>query len=147
MKILGINPIRSTVPGRNLAIRRWQRWGGGDDIDFPGTLFNYIPEAHLPYGPPSRTCDNQRKHSWALLNSPDLINNIDHLIKKTVRKGREDSIGNMFKLYITGYGEFFNEVDPGCNSVSFARSANPNSDGEDHTKMTTDIRMDFNKRS
>lgn len=120
---------------------------GGDDIDFPGILFNCVLETHFAGGPALRTCDDQRIHSWALINSPDLVNNIDELIKKIVTKGRKGTIGNKFKLYVTGYGEFFNEVDTGCDSVTFARTANPNPDGKDHTKMTTDIRKDFNKMS
>lgn len=120
---------------------------GGDDIDFPGILFNCILEAHIIGGPPSRTCDDQRKHSWGLINNPTLIDNIDHLIKKTVTKGRQGSIGDQFKLYVTGYGEFFNEDDTGCDTVTFARTANPNPDGKPHTLMTTEIRKDFNHMS
>ncbi len=120
---------------------------GGDDIDFPGILLNCIIETHILGGPALRTCDDQRKHSWDLINSPDLVNNIDHLIDKTVTRGRKGSIGDKFKLYVTGYGEFFNEVDPGCNTVTFARTANPNPDGKDHTLLTTDLRKDFNDMS
>lgn len=120
---------------------------GGDDIDFPGILFNCILESHIYGGPPQRTCDDQRKHSWGLINSPDLINNIDHLIKMTVTRGRKGPIGDKFKLYLTGYGEFFSEVDTGCDSVTFARAANPNPDGKNHILMTTEIRKEFNKMS
>ncbi|GAM42242.1 esterase family protein [Talaromyces pinophilus] len=59
----------------------------------------------------------------------DLVNNIDHLIKKIVTK------------------EFFNEDDPGCNSVTFARTANPNPDGKDHIMMTTELRSEYNSMS
>ena len=120
---------------------------GGDDIDFPGILFNCILDAHIMGGPPQRTCDEQRKHTWSLINSPDLVNNIDHLIKKTVIKGRTGSIGDKFKLYVTGYGEFFNADDPGCDTVTFARTANPKPDGQDHTKLTRKLRKDFNQMS
>jgi hypothetical protein len=120
---------------------------GGDDIDFPGILFNCVLDAHILGGPPQRTCDEQRQYSWSLINSPDLANNIDHLIQKTVTRGRKGSIGEKFKLYVTGYGEFFNEVDQGCDTVTFARTANPTPDGRDHTKMTTDLRKDFNHMS
>lgn len=121
---------------------------GGDDIDFPGILFNCILETHIPGGgPPQRTCDEQREHSWDLINSPDLVDNIDHLIQKTVDRGRKGPIGEKFKLYVTGYGEFFNQDDPGCNSVTFARTANPNPDGKDHIKLTIELRKDFNHMS
>ncbi|KAI9674953.1 MAG: hypothetical protein M1817_001359 [Caeruleum heppii] len=121
---------------------------GGDDIDFPGILFNCILETHIPGGgPPARSCDDQRKHSWGLINSPDLVNNLDHLIKKTVKKGREGTIGDKFKLYVTGYGEFFNAVDKACDDVTFARTANPKDDGKEHIKLTTELRGDFNDMS
>ncbi len=106
-----------------------------------------ILETHLWGGPVYRTCDDQRKHSWNLINSPDLVNNIDHLINKTVVRGRKGSIGDKFLLYVTGYAEFFNEVDTACNNVTFARTANPKNDGKKHTNMTTEIRKDFNHMS
>ena len=98
-------------------------------------------------GPPSRTCDDQRKHSWDLINSPDLINNIDHLISEIVDKGRKGTVGDKFLLYVTVYAEFFNEVDPACNDITFARIANPIDDGKDHTKLTIELRKDFNQMS
>jgi len=104
--------------------------------------------AHLwGVGPPFRTCDDQRKHSWGLINSPDLVNNIDHLIKKTVDKGRKGTIGDKFLLYVTGYAEFFNEVETACDDVTFARKANPVNDGKEHTKLTTELRKDLNHMS
>lgn len=98
-------------------------------------------------GPAYRTCDDQRKHSWNLINSPDLVNNIDHLINKTIVKGRKGSIGDKFLLYVTGYAEFFNEVDLACDNITFARTANPKNDGKEHTNLTTTIRKDFNHMS
>ncbi len=120
---------------------------GGDDIDFPGILFNCILEYHVYGGPAYRTCDEQRKYTWGLIKSPDLVKNLDHLIKKTIARGRSGTIGDKFKLYVTGYAEFFNEVDKGCNTVTFARAANPNPDGKEHTKLTTELRKDFNQMS
>ena len=120
---------------------------GGDDIDFPGIIFNCILEAHFWGGPIYRPCDEQRKVSWDLLKSPNLVNNVDHLIKKAVAKGRKGTVGDQFKLYVTGYAEFFNQDDPGCDGVTFARAANPKDDGKDHIKMTKKIRKDFNDMS
>lgn len=62
-------------------------------------------------------------------------------------KARQGQAGNKFKLYVTGYGQFFNSETTLCNDVTFARTANPKSDGKKHTMMTTDIRADFNKMS
>ena len=104
-------------------------------------------DSHIIGGPRSRTCDEQRQHTWDLIISPDLIDHIDHLIKKVVNKGRRGSIGNDFRLYVTGYAEFFNEVDTGCDEVTFARTANPVDDGKEHTKLTTGLRKEFNSMS
>ena len=49
-----------------------------------------------------------------------------------------------FYLYVTGYGQFFNADDPGCNSVTFAR--NPN--GPDQTPLLTqELRAELNALS
>jgi hypothetical protein len=82
-----------------------------------------------------------------LINDPSLVDKIDNLIKAVVAKGRSRPIGDNFRLYVTGYAQFFNEDDPGCNTVTFARSANPYDDGKPHNLMTTDLRKDFNDMS
>ena len=120
---------------------------GGDDIDFPGILFNCVLEAHIFGGPPFRTCDDQRKHTWGLINDPALVTSISGLIGKIVTKARQGQAGNNFKLYVTGYGQFFNNKTTACNDVTFARSANPKPDNKPHTMMTTELRTDFNAMS
>ncbi|KAI0098282.1 SGNH hydrolase-type esterase domain-containing protein [Nemania sp. FL0031] len=122
---------------------------GGNDIDFPGIIFNCILETHLPFGAglPQRTCEEQRTVSWELINSPNLVNNIDATIKKVVEKGRKGTIGDKFKLYVTGFPQFFNAETEECNGVTFARTANPNDDGAEHTKMTMELRTEFNEMS
>ena len=79
-----------------------------------------------------------------MINSPNLVNNVDSLIKQIVSKGRKGTIGDKFLLYVTGYAAFFNEDDTACDDITFARTANPIDDGKEHTKMTTDLRKDFN---
>ena len=64
-----------------------------------------------------------------------------------MEEGRKGSIGDKFLLYVTGYAEFFNEVETACDDVTFARTANPIDDGKEHTKLTTDLRKDFNHMS
>ncbi|KAF2825179.1 hypothetical protein CC86DRAFT_419014 [Ophiobolus disseminans] len=107
---------------------------GGDDVDFPGILNNCILEGFpwpLSQGFTPRTCDEQRALSWSLIAQDDsrktpkndLVAKIDAVIKKIVTVGKKN-IGS-FKLYVTGYGQFFNAEDPYCDTVTFARSANP----------------------
>ena len=120
---------------------------GGDDIDFPGILLNCILESHVPGGPPTRTCDDQRDHSWSLIKSDNLWKNFGNLIGKIVDKGRKGPVGDKFRLYVIGYGQFFNDKTTACDNVTFARTANPKDDGKKHTMITTNLRQDFNKMS
>lgn len=122
---------------------------GGNDIDFPGIIFNCILETHLPggAGPPARSCEEQKKVTWDLLISPDLEENIAGTIKKVVDKGQSGTIGDNFRLYVTGFPQFFSEETDECDSVTFARTANPNPDGKDHTMMTQENRKEFNSMS
>lgn len=121
---------------------------GGDDIDFPGILFNCIIETHLPSGgPPFRTCEDQQTYSWGLINDPALVTSISELIGKIVTKGQAGQAGDKFKLYVTGYGQFFNAATTLCNDVTFARTANPKPDGKPHNMMTTTLRTTFNDMS
>ena len=118
---------------------------GGNDIDFPGILFNCILESHLlTGGPPFRTCDDQRAHTWGLIRDPSLVTSISTLIGQIVTKGRAGQAGDRFRLYVTGYGQFFNNVTTACNDVTFARTANPTPDGKPHVMMTNEIRTEFN---
>ncbi|KAI1201549.1 hypothetical protein F5X97DRAFT_338488 [Nemania serpens] len=101
----------------------------------------------LGAGPSQRSCDEQRQVSWDLINSADLVNSIDQTIKKVIEKGRSGTIGDSFKLYLTGFPQFFNAETEACNEVTFARTANPDDDGKEHTKMTMEIRREFNDMS
>jgi hypothetical protein len=100
-----------------------------------------------------RTCAEQLTLTWSLLASdaahtapnPVLVSKIDSVIKKIVTFGKNNE--KLFKLYVTGYGQFFNEKDTYCNTVTFARSANPHYDGKPHILMTTELRKEFNEMS
>lgn len=120
---------------------------GGNDIDFPGIIFNCILEFHLMGGPEKRTCPEQKDLTWGKLIDPGLAEKISGTIKKVVKKGREGPIGDDFKLYVTGFPQFFSEETDECDKVTFARSANPNDDGKEHTRMTQENRKEFNKMS
>lgn len=122
---------------------------GGNDIDFPGIVFNCILEFSLPFGagPPYRTCDEQRQVSKDLIKDPKLVDNISNTIKGVVNKGRKGPIGDKFRLYVPGFPQFFDTTTSECDTVTFARTANPNPDGKEHTKMTQAIRKEFNEMS
>ena len=120
---------------------------GGDDIDFPGLLLNCMLESHVPGGPPSRSCEDQRTYSWGLIKDPKLVDDISGLIGKILDKARRNPIGDKFLMYVVGYGQFFNAKTDVCDDVTFARVANPKDDGKPHQRLTKDIRDEFNQMS
>lgn len=98
---------------------------GGDDIDFPGILFNCILGIHLAVGgPPKRSCTDQRKYTWSRLNAKEYITALGTTIDAIVKKGRQGPKGNDFDLYVTGYGRFFNDetTDTTCEKTTFVSS-------------------------
>ncbi|KAL9069439.1 MAG: hypothetical protein Q9157_006154 [Trypethelium eluteriae] len=117
---------------------------GAENTDFAGIFFSCILEQHIWGGPPKSTCADQKLRTWGFLNAPKLVDDIDHAIQQVVAKGRKGPIGNSFQLFVTGYPTYFNQDDPGCNTVTFARSANPKPDGKQHTMLTTDLRKELN---
>lgn len=88
---------------------------GGNDIDLKGLIMNCVYQFF-----PTHTCPTQQQISWDKINSPDLVNNIDKVITKTVAKGREGPAGEDFKLYVTGYGKLYNAESLQCNDVTFS---------------------------
>lgn len=101
-----------------------------------------------------RTCDEQRDLSWSLISEDgdhykpnnNLVNSISSVIQRATDYGQAAS-GDDFRLYVTGYGQFFNDKDHGCDTVTFAISANPDNDGKPHNLLTTELRQDFNLMS
>jgi hypothetical protein len=95
---------------------------GGDDIDFPGILFNCILGAHVTGGPRKRTCTDQRAYTWSLLNSGQFVLDLGRLIPAIMDKGKKGPKGDDFKLFMTGYGRFFNAdttgSDTNCDGIT-----------------------------
>lgn len=84
---------------------------GGNDIDFPGIIFNCIIELRLPFdidiGITSRPCKEQREITWDLLLNSGLADKIDQTIKMAVERGRKGAAGGGFRLYVAGFPQFF----------------------------------------
>jgi hypothetical protein len=119
---------------------------GGNNIDFPGIIFNCILEYRIGWGlgPEWLPCPEQRTKTWGLLNDAALLQDIDGIIKKIVAKANEHPNGKFFRLYVTGFPEFFDVTTTECDSVTFA--IKPKEDGTS-TKMTVELRKDFNAMS
>ncbi|KAL2205969.1 hypothetical protein CC79DRAFT_1246265, partial [Sarocladium strictum] len=123
---------------------------GSNTKDIEAYQFYDEPTSGTPnsqFGPPKRSCDDQKVITWNLLVDPNLAEKISGTIKKVVDKGREGPIGNDFKLYVTGFPQFFSTETTECDDKTFARNANPNPDGKEHVKLTQDIRKEYNDMS
>jgi len=120
---------------------------GGNDIDFPGIIFNCI----LQWNPPGTKylpCPEQKERTRALLDSQATVDNIAHTINKVVDRGRLGPAKDRFKLYVTGFPRFFNEKTKPCDDVTFARDANPIRDPKkEYINMTQELRGEFNQMS
>lgn len=72
---------------------------GGNDIDLKGLIMNCVYRFF-----PTHTCATQQAISWKKIDSPDLVNGIDAVIKKTVAKGREGLLGRISDYMLQGMG-------------------------------------------
>ncbi|KAL8989940.1 MAG: hypothetical protein Q9169_008244 [Polycauliona sp. 2 TL-2023] len=106
------------------------RWGdrpefvtismGGNDIGFLELVIRCIYSIPNPTNP-RQTCDDAIAGSQRLVNSPDFVNDAINVIIATLRQGISRGTPN-FKVFVTGYAQFFNEQTTQCNDVTFLPS-------------------------
>ncbi|KAL8915870.1 MAG: hypothetical protein Q9208_008817 [Pyrenodesmia sp. 3 TL-2023] len=66
----------------------------------------------------SMECGDAIARSQRLVNSRNFVNDAINVLIATLRQGT-DRQGPSFKIYVTGYAQFFNERTAQCNTVSF----------------------------
>ena len=113
---------------------------GGNDIGF----YNILTACVLWVGGYwAGDCDAELAKAKEILASPDLSANITSALKEILDKSGNDN----FKIYMTGYVTFFNEITPLCESSSF-RIYNPHYDTTHEEKgqpwLTTALRTRLN---
>ncbi|KAI4169785.1 MAG: hypothetical protein LQ343_005434 [Gyalolechia ehrenbergii] len=91
---------------------------GGNDIGFKELVATCIYSIPLD---PFRNCDQVIAYSQGRVNSDDFINGAKDVIIAALIKGAGRGVPD-FKVYVTGYAQFFNEQTPQCNDVSFRPS-------------------------
>ena len=75
-------------------------------------------------------CEDQIKRSHHLLfgttghTEGELAYTISSLIDTIFSKGRDPSVNGKFRLFVTGYGQFFNADTPECDNVTLAVDGN-----------------------
>ncbi|KAL8811577.1 MAG: hypothetical protein Q9200_001694 [Gallowayella weberi] len=104
------------------------RWGdrpefvtlsmGGNDIGFKELVTLCVYSIPLS---PLMDCAGAIARSQRLVRSDDFTNDAINVIVTILRKAADRGIPN-FKIYVTGYAQFFNERTTQCNSISFRPS-------------------------
>ncbi|KAL8780179.1 MAG: hypothetical protein Q9213_006577, partial [Squamulea squamosa] len=90
---------------------------GGNDIGFKELVMLCVYSIVNPTSP-FMTCDDAIARSQRLVNSPDFVNDAMNVIIATLRQGTSRGVPN-FKVYVTGYAQFFSERTTQCNTVTF----------------------------
>ena len=113
---------------------------GGNDIGF----YNILTACVLWVGGYwAGDCDTEIAKAYGLLASPDLSADIASALKEIIDKNGEKE----FKIYMTGYVTFFNEITSICESSSF-RIYNPHYDDTQKEKgqpfLTMPLRTKLN---
>ncbi|KAL8784301.1 MAG: hypothetical protein Q9213_004059 [Squamulea squamosa] len=109
---------------------------GGDDIEF----LSLVLECILQMYPFSNPCEEQIQRSASKLDDPLLFNSLDLIIKQILIRGIT-SAGEGFRLFVTGYAQFFNEKTDQCDDATFSYWDR----GDEAQKLTKDLRQKLNK--
>ena len=109
---------------------------GGDDIQFLNLIWYCVYEL-TPF-PWSKSCSDQIKDSTSILRDDKWKNTFDALVKTALYKGYL-SAGPGFKLFVTGYPQFFNEETTQCNNATFSYWPIPHP-----SYLTQDLRKQLN---
>ncbi|KAL8896606.1 MAG: hypothetical protein Q9207_007639 [Kuettlingeria erythrocarpa] len=88
---------------------------GGNDIGFKELVAICIYSFPIK---PFKDCAQVIAYSQGRVKSDDLINGAKNVITAALAKGASRGVPD-FKVYVTGYAQFFNEQTPQCNRVSF----------------------------
>lgn len=90
---------------------------GGNDIGFKELVASCIYSIPITL----RDCDQVIADSMQSLLSPDFVGDASGVIITALLKGTA-RVGQDFKVYVTGYAQFFNEQTTQCNHISFRPS-------------------------
>ncbi|KAI4244973.1 MAG: hypothetical protein L6R42_010311, partial [Xanthoria sp. 1 TBL-2021] len=108
---------------------------GGDDIEFLSLILYCILQM---YGF-SNPCEEQIQQSTTKLQDDKFYNSLDMVIKQILIRGIT-AAGEGFKLFVTGYAQFFNEKTDQCDEVTFSYWDR----GDEAKKPTKDLRQKLN---
>lgn len=87
---------------------------GGDDVEFLWLILYCILQFFQ-----TNPCQEQITRSQAIIDSPLFYNSLDYVIKNALIRGIT-AAGPGFKLFVTGYAQFFNATSTQCDSACFS---------------------------
>lgn len=87
---------------------------GGDDVEFLWLILYCVLQFFK-----NNPCQEQIARSQEIIDSPLLYNSLDYVIKNALIKGIT-AAGPGFKLFVTGYAQFFNETSTQCDNTCFS---------------------------
>lgn len=109
---------------------------GGDDIEFLWLIMYCVLQFFK-----NNPCDQQITRSRGILESDKFYNSLDYVVKNALIRGIK-AAGPGFKLFVTGYAQFWNEDSDQCDSACFSYW-DPKC--ENSEKLTKDLRQRLNQ--
>ena len=113
---------------------------GGNDIDILDLVLNCIYSTRLNTLEP---CETVIQNSQDILASPELAQGARDVLNSVVAKGTKALGSTNFKVFLTGYAQFFNNDTTQCNDVTFKLGGRLNPFPPEY--LTTDRRQTLNK--
>ena len=93
---------------------------GGNDIG----ILNLISTCIYSFKLWGKDCDQVIQEGHDIINGQQFQTDMKAVITKAVDKGR-GAVGLEFRLFVTGYAQFFNQETTQCNDVTFKPGWNP----------------------
>ena len=93
---------------------------GGNDLGILNLVLTCIYSIKV-WG---QDCDTIIENGFNTLKAPKFTDKAKEVIQKALDKSGGTRIGSKFRFFVTGYAQFFNQVRPQCNSVTFKRPWN-----------------------
>lgn len=94
---------------------------GGNDIGFRDLIQTCVYSLRVFS---RKGCDEVIRDSMRSIHSLDFVRGANDVIAAALRKGTA-RVGQGFKVYVTGYAQFFNEQTTQCNHVTFRPALSP----------------------
>jgi hypothetical protein len=107
---------------------------GGNNVGFA----DLVDACIYQFRPRPADCQTQIQATWDIINGQQLSADLDSLLQAIL--SRVSISGPTFRLYVTGYAAFWNDVTTQCNGVSWSYW----NQRQNRMYLTTELRAQFN---